>query len=196
MRSVPADGCNTVTEVAIPEELASLTTLDVSGCKGLVRLTVTGQGLREVVAKACPRLQEVWVESLQLRRLDVSHCSALQSLVLQVLQQHRGVLLPAAPPPPPPPSQGASGAPAGVWGPAPAAAGGPSAGNGSSAALAAVAAAASLAAVAPDLPQLCTLYAERLLPMDTVALIRAAKAARRASAAEARLATDPAGQGV
>ncbi len=67
---------------------------------GSTHFRVASPGLREVQAKACPRLQEVAIESHQLQRLDVSHCTQLQRLRLLALDLHQeqlqqqGVVLP------------------------------------------------------------------------------------------------------
>ena len=65
--------------------------VDVSACKGLVSLKISGQGLEEVLAKTCPRLQEVALASRNLRILDVSHCTQLRTLQLPALLEARPV---------------------------------------------------------------------------------------------------------
>ncbi len=65
-----------------------LLTVVVSGCKGLVSVRLRGSPLlADVQARACPRLQELRVDSRRLAGVDVSHCEQLQRLQIFALQQ-------------------------------------------------------------------------------------------------------------
>ena len=154
--TTPSDGCNAINTVNIMEEMADLSTIEVSGCKGLLSLQVASRGLTEVHAKACVRLQEVVLASRSLQTVDVSHCSQLRSLRLPALQEQQqqppqGLLLEG--------EMGGDAVP--------------------------LAAPASALMPLVALPKLSTLYSEGGLPPDTVIQIRWIKAARRAAAAAA-----------
>lgn len=50
--------------------------LDVSGCKGLTSVRAPSAQLAHAIARACPRLQELRLESCQLLTLDVVRAHA------------------------------------------------------------------------------------------------------------------------
>lgn len=124
----------------------------MSACKGLTSVRIAGRGLEELLAKTCPRLQEVALASRNVRTLDVSHCTQLLSLQLPALLEA---------PLPPAAAVGPVTSPSGAGQVGPAAAG-----------------QVGLAAAAM-IPKISTMYSERNLPQETVLQIRAIKAARR-----------------
>lgn len=81
--------------------------VDASGCKSLVALHCPSPALVALALRACPRLQEVTLESGALMRLDISNCPHLQRLNMPLLhqqqdqqparQQQHGALAPAGP---------------------------------------------------------------------------------------------------
>ncbi|KAG1661787.1 hypothetical protein FOA52_003708 [Chlamydomonas sp. UWO 241] len=159
LQSLNLNGCNTLSTVVVPPEMDQLSSIDVSGCKGLVALRCASPVLVHVKAKACPRLQLVDLSSPQLATLDVSLCSQLDSLQLAAL---------APPPPPPLPGQAPPPAPGSV----------------TAAVAAAHLPAAPLLPPGVALPRLLCAGSDALLPADTLAQrMRALQDARRALAA-------------
>lgn len=85
------NGCNTISTIDLPAEACrELTTLDVSACKGLALLRLQGADqLKDVQAKACPRLVEAQVDARMLNKMDVSHCPILSTLSIPALMLQR-----------------------------------------------------------------------------------------------------------
>ncbi|GAX73076.1 hypothetical protein CEUSTIGMA_g529.t1 [Chlamydomonas eustigma] len=157
LKHLNINGCNTLSEVYIPSDLSDLSYVDANSCKGLVRLRLAGASVKEVLARSCPRLQEVTVESQQLANLDLAHCARLQQISIFAMR-------PGA-------EEGAGGE---LW-------------QGSGSSLSAAAGqgrgTSSVRAGAPtvQLPRICVLNAELMLLPAVLQQIQRIRAARRAT---------------
>jgi len=89
LRHLNLNGCTTLTGLAVEATHEELHSLDISGCKNMRRASVLSPHLRELLAKACPRLEDLVLASPQLQQLDVSHCQVLRTLQMPALQQQQ-----------------------------------------------------------------------------------------------------------
>ncbi|KAG2483680.1 hypothetical protein HYH03_017483 [Edaphochlamys debaryana] len=85
LRHLDLNGCNALVVVDIPGALSGLRHLDASGCKALTALRCASPALTAAALRACPRLQELSLDSTVLTRLDVSNCPMLQVLRIPAL---------------------------------------------------------------------------------------------------------------